>query len=96
MNAKLIASIMLAGLAVVFISIKKLWKTNKAQVCKKEIIKMIRAKLVKLDDQVFLAVLPKALNPCASADLLDSGSRLRRARNEGRLCPVGGKNLIIE
>ncbi len=51
---------------------------------------------VKLDDQVFFVVPPKASNPCASADLLDSGSSLRCARNDGRLGPVGGKNLIIE
>ena len=49
-----------------------------------------------LDDQVFFDIAPKASSLYASADLLDSGSPLRRARNDGRLGTVGGKILIVE
>ncbi len=49
-----------------------------------------------LDDQVFFVIPSKASNPCASGNILDSGSPLRCARNDGRLGPVGGKNLITE
>ncbi len=52
--------------------------------------------VVAVDDQILLVIPPEASNPCASAHLLDSGSPLRCARNDGRLGPVGGNNLIIE
>ena len=38
----------------------------------------------------------RASNPCAYADLLDSGSQLRCARNDGRIGPVGGKKPTVE
>ena len=67
-------------------------------ICKPSSLRDLNAALEKviLDDQVFFVILPKSSNPWASADLLDSGSPLRCARNDGRLGPVGGKNLIID